>query len=213
MIAAENSKWLGSLLKNEIVTLEPANEDNVDLLVKWTLDPIAQGPYKRVPVMTAEELCDLFLCDPDRWYFLIRRTVDHKPLGRFYYRAWRFHPDSEKIDWELNILIADPAERGKGYGTASQALASEFLLQLPETHSVFAYTFVTNKAERRALQKAGFEEAGRMPYSYYRVKLPPEECILYVRRKESGIFRPTCRWRPMTHTSEVEDAREAGLRT
>jgi RimJ/RimL family protein N-acetyltransferase len=104
-------------------------------------------------------------------------------LGRFYYRAWRFHPDSEKIDWELNIFIADPAERGKGYGTATQALASKFLLQLQETHSVFAYTFVTNEGEQRALQKAGFEEAGRMPSAYYRVKLPPEACVLYVRQR------------------------------
>ncbi len=183
MAILENRKALGSLLKNEIVTLEPADPDNVALLVKWTLDPVAQGPYKRVPAMTTKALRDLFLHAADRWYFLIIRTADQKPLGRFYYRAWRFHPDSEKIDWELNILIADPAERGRGYGTVAQALALEFLLRLPETHSVFAYTFATNEAERRALQKAGFEKAGRMPSSYYRVKLPPEECVLYVRRR------------------------------
>ena len=134
--------------------------------------------------MTPDELHFLFLHDPDRWYFLIRSTGDLKPLGRFYYRAWRFHPGPEQIDWELNILIADPAERSRGRGTAAQALASEFLLRLRETHSVFAYTFATNKAERRALQKAGFEEAGLMPSAYYRVKLPPEECVLYVRRRE-----------------------------
>lgn len=173
-----------SVLRNEIVTLEPANEGNVELLAKWTLDPVAQGPYKRVPKMTPDELGDLFLYDPDRWCFLIRRTDDLKPLGRFYYRAWRFHPDPSKVDWELNIFIADPAERGKGYGTATQALVSEFLLQRQETHSVFVYTFATNKAEQRALQKAGFEEAELMPSAYYRVKLPPEECVLYVRRKE-----------------------------
>lgn len=177
----ESKQVLESPLRDEIVTLEPANENNVDLLVEWTLDPIAQGPYKRVPSMTAEELYSLFLNSADRWYFMIRKTEDHSPLGRFYYRAWRFHPDSDKIDWELNIFIADPTNRGKGYGTASQKLALGFLLPRPETHSVFAYTFATNKAEQRALQKAGFEEAGPMPSSYYRVKLPPEPCVLYVR--------------------------------
>jgi len=35
--------------ENEVVLLEPASEANVDLLVRWTLDPVAQGPYKRVP--------------------------------------------------------------------------------------------------------------------------------------------------------------------
>jgi RimJ/RimL family protein N-acetyltransferase len=174
---------IDSPLKNGIVTLEPADEDNVGLLVRWTLDPVAQGPYKKVPDMAADELRNLFLRDPDRNYFLIRRTEGFKPLGRFYCRAWRFHPEPNKIDWELNIFIADPAERGKGYGTEAQALVSEFLLGLPETHSVFAYTFATNEGERRALKKAGFEEAGLMPSPYYRVKLPPEECVLYVRRR------------------------------
>jgi len=171
-------------LQNDLVILEPADEKNVAFLVQWTLDPIAQGPYKRVPPMTAEELRDPFLYATDRWYFLIREATEQKPLGRFYYRAWGFHPDPEKVDWELNILVADPAERGKGYGTAVQALALEFLLQRRETHSVFACTFVENKAERRALQKAGLEEVGRMPSLYYQVKLPPEACVLYVRRKE-----------------------------
>lgn len=170
-------------LRNEIVILEPAGVDNVELLVKWTLDPIAQGPYKRVPEMTPDELQALFLHTSDRWYFLIRRTSDLKPLGRFYYRAWWFQPDSDRVDWELNLLIADPTDRGRGYGTTVQALAVEFLLQLPETHSVFAYTFEANTAERRALQKAGFEEIGSMPHPYYQVKLPPESCVLYVRKE------------------------------
>ncbi|MBN1810750.1 MAG: hypothetical protein JXA14_02830 [Anaerolineae bacterium] len=47
-------------LRNEVVVLEPAGADNVELLVKWTLDPVAQGPYKRVPEMTPE-LCVLYV--------------------------------------------------------------------------------------------------------------------------------------------------------
>ncbi len=180
----EHGQELGCPLQNDVVILEPASEENVALLIKWTLDPVAQGPYKRVPPIPAEELRDQCLHAADRWYFLIREAVGHKPLGRFYYRAWGFHSDPEKIDWELNILVADPAERGKGYGTAVQALALEFLLRRRETHSVFAYTFVENKAERRALQKSGLDEVGRMPSSYYQVKLPPEACVLYVRWKE-----------------------------
>ena len=172
---------LSEKLQNDVIVLEPASEENIDLLTEWTLNPVAQGAYKRVPRMTAEELRHLFLQAPDRHYFLIKRASDHKPLGRFYYRAWRFHPNPEKIDWELNLFIADPANRGKGYGTAAQALALDFLLQQEETNSVFAYTLIENKAERLALQKAGFVEAGPMPSAYYRVDLPPEECILFVR--------------------------------
>jgi RimJ/RimL family protein N-acetyltransferase len=176
---------LAERLKNAVVTLEPADKQNVGLLIHWTLDPVAQGPYKRVPTMTEEELRDLFLHSPDRQYFLITRTADGKPLGRFYYRAWRFGKEAEGIDWELNILLADPSERGKGYGTAVQQLAADSLLARPDTRSVFAYTAVANTTERRALRKAGFAEVGLLPHAYYRVELPPHPCVLYTRQKQA----------------------------
>jgi RimJ/RimL family protein N-acetyltransferase len=174
----------GSPLRNDSILLEPADETNVQTLIDWTLDPVAQGPYKRVPNMTVGEQRELFLHALDRWYYLIRRAADDKPLGRFYCRAWHFHPDRDTVDWELNIFLADPAQRGKGYGTAVQALALKRLLSLPHTHSVFAYTAAANRAEQRALVKAGLVYAGCLPSAYYWVPLPPEPCVVYVRRRE-----------------------------
>src|ERR1051326_6004438 len=43
-------------LRNDRVILEPASEANVDLLIRRTLDPVAQGPYKRVPKLSAPQL-------------------------------------------------------------------------------------------------------------------------------------------------------------
>jgi hypothetical protein len=37
-------KVSAEVLKNEMVTLEPADEQNVELLIHWTLDPVAKGP-------------------------------------------------------------------------------------------------------------------------------------------------------------------------
>jgi RimJ/RimL family protein N-acetyltransferase len=167
------------VLRHPLVTLEPASDENVDLLVQWTLDPIAQGPYKRVPTMCPAELHALFLQSAERQYFLIRCMADGRPLGRFYYRAWRFGGEAEGIDWELNVLIADPQERGKGYGTAAHHVVVRYLLERPESRSVFAYTYQTNRAERRALEKAGFAEMGPLPHAHYRVEPPCEPCILY----------------------------------
>jgi RimJ/RimL family protein N-acetyltransferase len=171
-------------LRNELILLEPADEASVQTLIDWTLDPVAQGPYKRVPNVTGSKLRELFLHALDRRTYLIGPATDDKPLGRFYYRAWHFHPDCGTVEWELNILLADPAERGKGYGTAVQALALKYLLSLPQTHSVFAYTHAANRAEQRALVKAGLVYAGCLPSAYYRVPLPLEPCVLYVRRRE-----------------------------
>jgi hypothetical protein len=49
-------KATAPVLTNPLVTLEPADEQNVALLIRWTLDPVAQGPYKRVPALTNEKL-------------------------------------------------------------------------------------------------------------------------------------------------------------
>lgn len=162
-----------------MVTLEPASPENVNLLIRWTMDPVAQGPFKRVSSLSTDELRALFLAGADRSYFLLRRSSDAAPLGRFYWRAWRFCGDP-RVDWELNIFLADPRERGKGYGTAAQRLAARHLAALPETESVFAFTLVRNKAERRALLKAGFLNRGLMPNERYPVILPTEPCELFV---------------------------------
>jgi hypothetical protein len=89
-------------LGNDVVLLEPASEGNVDLLVRWTLDPVAQGPYKRVPEISADRLRELFLREPSREYFLVRMLPGGIPVGRLYWRAWRFTSDPDMIDWELN---------------------------------------------------------------------------------------------------------------
>ncbi len=130
------------------------------------------------------ETRSLFLHSPDRQYFLIRRTTDGHPLGRFHYRAWRFGGEAGTIDWELNPLIADPKERGKGYGTAAQQLVADYLLRCPGTRSVFAYTYATNLAERRALEKAGLTDLGPLPHPHYRIEPPSEPCILYAMLKD-----------------------------
>jgi RimJ/RimL family protein N-acetyltransferase len=171
-------------LGDQLVTPEPADATNVELLIRWTLDPMAQGPHKRVPDMTADELRMLFLNNPERRYFLIRRRADGRPLGRFYWRAWRSSESPTEIDWELNIFLADPMERGKGYGTAVQRLTSDHLLALPDTRSVFAFTFLANVAEQRALIKAGFRDEGLLPHAHYRVHradLSEQPCLLFVR--------------------------------
>jgi len=173
-------------IQSEAVLLEPATEANVDLLVRWTLDPVAQGPYKQVPEMSAAQLRELFLRDRLREYFLIRLLADGTPVGRLYWRARCFTSDASKIDWELNILLAEPGVRGRGLGSAAQALAVQHLLGRPSTRSVFAYTAVENHAERRALQKAGLHELGPLPHPRYPVSVPDGEWVVYSTRSRTA---------------------------
>jgi RimJ/RimL family protein N-acetyltransferase len=167
------------VLQDEAILLEPASEANVDLLVRWTLDPAAQGPYKRVPEATPDQLRELFLREPSRLYFLIRLGPEGAPVGRFYWRAWRFTSDPDLIDWEINIFLAGPSVRGRGVGSAVQRLAVRHLLERPSTRSVFAYTDAANTAERRALQKAGLQELGPLPHPRYPVPVPEGRWLVY----------------------------------
>jgi RimJ/RimL family protein N-acetyltransferase len=176
----------GHPLRDESVLFEPATNANVDLLVRWTLDPVAQGPFKRVPQATPAELRALFLENTERQYFLIRALPDRTPVGRFYWRAWRFQRDRQHADWELNVLIADPNRRGQGLGSAAQSLAVRCLLERSSTRSVFAYTDVENTAERRALLKAGLREIGFLPHPYYPVGPLGGRSVLYVAIKRAG---------------------------
>lgn len=174
------------ILQNEVVLLEPASEQNVDLLVRWTLDPVAQGPYKRVPETSADRLRELFLREPSREYFLIRLRPAGTPIGRLYWRAWRFTSDPGMIDWELNILLAEPGVRGRGFGSAAQELAVQHLLGRRSTQSVFAYTAAENRAERRALQKAGLHELGLLPHPRCPVPTPEGQWFVYSTRRQGG---------------------------
>jgi|LGVF01.1.fsa_nt_gb RimJ/RimL family protein N-acetyltransferase len=162
------------------IKLEIASDKNVGLLIDWTLDPVAQGPYKKVSPLSRSELKVLFLQSDDREYFLIRNELD-EPIGRFYFRKWVFN--QEVVDWELNIIIALENERGKGYGTAVQQLAIKILKDRKETNSIFAYTMNDNSGERRVLEKCGFEYVGDINNSYYKIDLSaliPEDFVLYV---------------------------------
>ena len=55
--------------KNDKVKLEKASKKNIELLIIWTLDKVAQGPYKRISYLTVKELETLFLNSIDREYF------------------------------------------------------------------------------------------------------------------------------------------------
>lgn len=167
------------VLENDLIRLEPASAANVELLARWTLDPIAQGPYKRVPETTPDQLREPFLHEPSRRYFLIRSLPEGTPVGRFYWRAWRFGSDPNLVDWELNIFLAEPSLRGRGLGSAVQQLAVQYLLGCPSTRSVFAYTDAENVAERRALEKAGFRELGLLPHPRYPVPAPEGRWLVY----------------------------------
>ena len=61
--------------------------------------------------------------------------------------------------FEIGISLV-PALRGRGVGTVAQRLLAGYLFEHTTVHRVQATTDVTNVAERKALEKAGFVREG-----------------------------------------------------
>ena len=61
--------------------------------------------------------------------------------------------------WEIGIAIV-PEARGQGLGTLAQRLIVRYLFAHTPANRIQATTEITNVAEQRALEKAGFTREG-----------------------------------------------------
>jgi hypothetical protein len=143
------------------------------------LDPAAQGPYKSVPSLTATQLRQQFLNEPDRQYFMIHRASDCKPLGGstgarggLHGRGWIPSTGRSTSSWRI------PKSGVRIWNC--RLVAAKYLENRLDTRSIFAFTLISNIAERRALLKAGFCEVGALPKERYPVSLPGSPCVFFV---------------------------------
>lgn len=61
--------------------------------------------------------------------------------------------------WNIGIALL-PEARGRGHGTAAQRLLARYLFAHTQVNRVEAGTEITNIAEQRALERAGFTREG-----------------------------------------------------
>jgi RimJ/RimL family protein N-acetyltransferase len=66
-------------------------------------------------------------------------------------------PMSNAFNIGIRIL---PAHQGRGHGTSAQTALAEYLLATYPVNRIEASTDVTNRAEQRSLEKAGFTREG-----------------------------------------------------
>ncbi|MDQ1682729.1 MAG: hypothetical protein QOH99_1270 [Frankiaceae bacterium] len=69
--------------------------------------------------------------------------------------------------WNLGIQLI-PEHRGRGYGSAAQRAAADYLFATTTCARIEADTEVTNVAEQRALEKAGFVREGQTRSTHFR---------------------------------------------
>jgi RimJ/RimL family protein N-acetyltransferase len=93
-------------------------------------------------------------------------------------------PDrADCIYWAIGIGLA-PEFRGRGYGSAAQRLIVRYLFAHTQVNRIEATTEITNLAEQRALEKAGFTREGILRGTTFRQGQWHDQVIYSVLRDE-----------------------------
>lgn len=143
--------------------------DDADLLDRWQRPDMA-GEFNDFGIAYSparEAIERTGLIEPNRGTMIVERLVDREPIGTVTWRAVAYGPNPESRAWNIGIALI-PAARGRGLGSEAQRLLAENLFATTPANRVEAMTDVTNLAEQRALEKAGFHREGVLEGSQFR---------------------------------------------
>ena len=135
------------------IRLRPAREDEVALLREWRLRAETDDPFDFFghrdwdgPRITATS-------------GVLVVEVDGVVVGDVGWRPSEHGMPPYSTAFAIGISLA-PEHRGRGIGARAQRLLAEYLFGYTTANRVEATTDVTNVAEQRALDKAGFTREG-----------------------------------------------------
>jgi RimJ/RimL family protein N-acetyltransferase len=139
--------------------LRPTREDDLTIIEALTQDPELTGEFAwfgwHYPLRWRRRWAEDRLLDDVSGVLMV--TLGPRPLG---FVSWRRHQAAvAAFYWEIGIALL-PEARGAGHGTQAQRLLARYLFAHTTAHRIIASTEVTNLAERRALEKAGFTAEG-----------------------------------------------------
>ena len=95
---------------------------------------------------------------------VIHRLVvecDGVAVGQVSWHRTHYGPNESSLAWNIGIGLTESAQ-GRGIGSVAQRLLAEHLLNTSVIDRIEASTDVTNIAEQRALERAGFIREGTL---------------------------------------------------
>jgi RimJ/RimL family protein N-acetyltransferase len=142
------------------VDLVPAAEVDLPLLYRLTSDPEATGTHEwfgwQDPHAYRRRWEQNGLLDEASGVLMVSLGSGER-IG---FVGWHKRQTARtSFCWNVGIAMA-PESRGQGYGTAAQRLLVRYLFAHSQVNRIEAGTEVTNLAEQRALEKAGFTREG-----------------------------------------------------
>lgn len=147
------------ILDGAAVTLRPITDADTDLIVKWRNTPsVVQNFIFRqtfTPEMHRSWLATKVATGQVVQYIILD-NADGKPVGSVYYRDIDNHNRSA----EYGIFIGEESARGKGLGTETARLFTDFGFAGLHLHRISLRVLAENTAARRSYEKAGFVQEG-----------------------------------------------------
>jgi RimJ/RimL family protein N-acetyltransferase len=174
---------------NDPVALRPVREEDLALLEWLTNDPARTGPHEwhgwHDPHVWRHRWTENGLLGPAGGTLIV--TLGGEPAG---FVSWRqATPGPGSHCWELGIAIS-PQARGRGAGTQAQRLIARYLFAHTPVNRIQAATEITNTAEQRALEKAGFTREGVLRGAGFRDGSWRDGVLYSVLRAEVDLTRP-----------------------
>jgi RimJ/RimL family protein N-acetyltransferase len=144
---------------DERVVLGPVGEDDLAMLERLTNSPEGTGPHEwhgwSDPHLWRHRWTENGLLGSAGGTLMVARGAE--ALG---FVNWRQVPTGRASScWEIGVGLV-PEARGRGLGTLAQRLLARYLFAHTQANRIQAATELTNVAEQRALEKAGFSREG-----------------------------------------------------
>ncbi len=141
------------------VVLRPVVEDDLVVLERLTNSPEGAAPHEwhgwHDPHVWRHRWMENGLLGSAGGTLMVARGAD--VLG---FVNWRQVPTGQNSScWEIGIGLV-PEARGRGLGTLAQRLLVRYLFAHTQANRIQAGTEITNVAEQRSLEKAGFTREG-----------------------------------------------------
>ena len=158
------------MLRGTLIDLRPVAEADLALLEDWAADPDHNGEYNTFGLRPAGETRRSFAEHrflTDDHGKLLAVTNAGEVVGDVSYRVVKHGGGMANRVYEIGVTIA-PAYRGRGYGAEAQRLLATYLFATYPIARVQATTDITNLAEQRALERAGFTREGVLRQAQFR---------------------------------------------
>ncbi|MEC3973903.1 GNAT family N-acetyltransferase [Amycolatopsis sp. H20-H5] len=139
--------------------LRPVAEDDLPMMETLTNDRAAAGEFQwfgwHDPAFVRRRWADNGMLGADQG--MLMAVLGGRRIG---FVSWhRTRTGSTSYCWNIGLVLA-PEARGHGHGTQAQRLLVRYLFAHTQMNRVEATTEIGNRAEQRALEKAGFLREG-----------------------------------------------------